>query len=338
MEKHAMSPNGSLATLRHGIHDMIGIPADELSLNPHSTGDGLVLGLHSQLALGSVDLRHINSSVVAALSDFMSDGRELATRVDHEVLKLNFQIAGGGSFRFPGGCGFAAQEMTACVSYQPAGMVKRESYRPGDRQAAVTLMCDVAFLQELLDDAITSLPTPLRELLQGRSSDHFSLALPISPEMANAAHALLARDHDARLRRLEVQARSFELIYQLFRRLQYLENQNGGTCLTRAQCERLEWARSHIDRHYARPPTVTQLAHLVGTNETKLTSGFRARFGCTIIGYLHKVRMERARFLLRDTAMPITQIALDVGYEHSANFSTAFKRTYGTTPRAFREQ
>ena len=53
--------------------------------------------------------------------------------------------------------------------------------------------------------------------------------------------------------------------------------------------------------------------------------------------YLTEVRMKRARMLLAESdSVPITTIALDVGYEDSRYFSTVFKKEHGMTPSEYR--
>ena len=47
-----------------------------------------------------------------------------------------------------------------------------------------------------------------------------------------------------------------------------------------------------------------------------------------------KPLLARARLLLAQGRLSVTQIALDVGYAHAANFSTAFKRRFGMSPSA----
>ena len=52
--------------------------------------------------------------------------------------------------------------------------------------------------------------------------------------------------------------------------------------------------------------------------------------------YLAYVRLDAATDLLRDTALPVTLIAANVGYLSEAAFSRAFKRRYGTPPARWR--
>jgi len=49
-----------------------------------------------------------------------------------------------------------------------------------------------------------------------------------------------------------------------------------------------------------------------------------------------QVRFELARQMLLNSEIPIIEIAIDLGYEHPANFSRAFKRLSGMTPNKFR--
>lgn len=322
-------PMGNLAALT-------GIPNDEMSLLPLGTG-GYRLDLRSRLATGQIELHALHPSVSVAICHFLPCAEPLATLCDEETVKLHFQIEGEGHFELPGERDFWSRNMTACAAYQPSGMIKRERYRASEPQASVTIFCAVDYLRELLAESADRLPSPLHSLLRGRPTDDFSLGFPISHGMASAATALLGRPADPGLRNLEVQTRSFELIYQFFRRLQDLERQTSGRPrLNGSDHDRLEDVRRHLEQHYGDQLTLAQLARRAGTNETKLSSGFKERYQCTIIDYLRRVRMERASFLLRESDLTITQIALEVGYEHPANFATAFKRAFGQTPRDFK--
>jgi AraC-like DNA-binding protein/quercetin dioxygenase-like cupin family protein len=53
--------------------------------------------------------------------------------------------------------------------------------------------------------------------------------------------------------------------------------------------------------------------------------------------YLANVRIEKARQLLSDTRLPISEIASRVGYHSQSHFTKVFKSITGATPRAFRE-
>ncbi|MDR3509345.1 MAG: AraC family transcriptional regulator [Caulobacteraceae bacterium] len=288
------------------------------------------------VAAGTIDIYDIHPGVSVAVSDFVSHGPEMKTVVDKDVVKLNFQMAGGGAFTLEGDRAFSVASSSACIVHQIAGMTKTELYAAEAPQRAVTLFCDITYLSEALGDAGAGMPSPLAQLLAGRNSDFFALGFAPDWELMRAADALL-RAANSRLRWLEIQARGFDLLLQFFRRVEDLERRSADhPTLSAADRNRVDLVRQTLEARFDEPLTMTQLARQAGVNESKLSELFKARFGLTVFECLRKVRMERAQRLLQDTDLPVTQIALEVGYEHPANFATAFKRSFGATPRAFR--
>ncbi|HYR28927.1 MAG TPA: AraC family transcriptional regulator [Thermoanaerobaculia bacterium] len=63
---------------------------------------------------------------------------------------------------------------------------------------------------------------------------------------------------------------------------------------------------------------------------------FAAIHGTTPHRYLTKLRLEKAKAMLRSSDVPVTSIAADCGFESTGSFSTLFKRTFGVTPGAIR--
>lgn len=64
----------------------------------------------------------------------------------------------------------------------------------------------------------------------------------------------------------------------------------------------------------------------------------RRTMGLTPTQYLNARRVAAAAFLLRMTTKPVTEIALEVGYENLGHFFEVFRRTYGVTPRTYRHE
>lgn len=100
--------------------------------------------------------------------------------------------------------------------------------------------------------------------------------------------------------------------------------------------DKLHHAKVIIEQEYLTPPTLHQLALRIGTNECTLKKGFKSLFGTTVFGYIFDYRMTLASRYLLDTRQSIQDIALAVGYEYHAHFSTAFKRRFGLSPLEYR--
>jgi len=94
--------------------------------------------------------------------------------------------------------------------------------------------------------------------------------------------------------------------------------------------------RDAIDRAYAGPLDVPNLAKLAHVSEAHFIRTFRATFGETPHRYLQRRRVERAMFLLRETDRTVTDICLDVGFGSLGTFSRTFRDIVGETPSDYR--
>lgn len=68
-----------------------------------------------------------------------------------------------------------------------------------------------------------------------------------------------------------------------------------------------------------------------------LRQQFRQQTGMTIPGYLRQVRICHAQYLLRHTALLISEVATRCGFEDSNYFSVVFTRETGEPPRQWRQ-
>lgn len=97
-------------------------------------------------------------------------------------------------------------------------------------------------------------------------------------------------------------------------------------------------ALSMLEKQMAKPPRLIDLARALGANERRLTEIFRKRVGMTVFDYFSEVRLETARHLLEASRMRIQTIASHVGYSNAGDFTRAFRRRYGISPRQHRYQ
>lgn len=93
------------------------------------------------------------------------------------------------------------------------------------------------------------------------------------------------------------------------------------------------------DRLFAREDlTRDEVCRLLLTNRTSLTQHLYEETGVTFSEFLREIRLEEAARLLRETDMPIDQVAFDVGLRSASGFHRNFLLSYGMTPRQYREQ
>lgn len=82
---------------------------------------------------------------------------------------------------------------------------------------------------------------------------------------------------------------------------------------------------------------MAELEALTCSNSKLLNRAFKMCAGVTVYEYLREERMKEARTLLQKTQLAVQDIAYEIGFTDSANFSTAFKEKFGLSPREFRQ-
>jgi AraC-like DNA-binding protein len=98
----------------------------------------------------------------------------------------------------------------------------------------------------------------------------------------------------------------------------------------------LRRARDLMDREYARPLEVAELARAALMSTAHFSRQFRAAYGETPYAYLMTRRIERAKALLRRGDMSVTEVCLEVGCTSLGSFSARFTELVGETPTAYR--
>ena len=83
---------------------------------------------------------------------------------------------------------------------------------------------------------------------------------------------------------------------------------------------------------------VSRLARISGTSQAYFARSFRDAFGIPPHRYLLTRRIERAAALLRDTDLPVTDIALQTGWNSIGTFGRIFRDVTGTNPSELRQR
>ncbi len=97
-------------------------------------------------------------------------------------------------------------------------------------------------------------------------------------------------------------------------------------------------AKEYMHANYSKQIDLTQMADTFGFSSAYLTKVFREQLQTTPSKYLNEYRMMVAKQLLRDTAMPVKDIAEQVGFTDQFHFSKRFKQYCGDSPAQYRLQ
>ena len=97
-------------------------------------------------------------------------------------------------------------------------------------------------------------------------------------------------------------------------------------------------AIAYIRENHSLPIGVNDIAEQVGVSRRTLERRFRRWMPHSLQAELVRVRLERAKELLRDTDLPVAQISERVGFQSSEYFSNTFRRVQGLAPNRYRRQ
>jgi two-component system response regulator YesN len=90
-------------------------------------------------------------------------------------------------------------------------------------------------------------------------------------------------------------------------------------------------------RFFYRDISAVKMSKAFGKNNDYFNRLIKAHAGMTYSGFLHQIRLEAAEHLLRTTALPVEEIAEEIGYHNITYFYHIFLKKYGTTPNNFRK-
>ncbi|MFA5958822.1 GlxA family transcriptional regulator [Hyphomicrobium sp.] len=92
-----------------------------------------------------------------------------------------------------------------------------------------------------------------------------------------------------------------------------------------------------MEANFEEPLTAVELAKLAGLSLRQVQRMFQVSLETTPTKYYLQLRLRRARELLLQSQMSITQIAISCGFQSTCHFSKSYRALYGRTPRSERQ-
>jgi AraC-like DNA-binding protein len=99
---------------------------------------------------------------------------------------------------------------------------------------------------------------------------------------------------------------------------------------------RLKRAIELLEVDHGEMPTLSGVAKLIGLHPTSFCRGFKQSTGVSPHRYMLVHRVNRAKEMMSDQMVSLTEIALECGFGSSSQFSVVFKKITGMSPREYR--
>lgn len=95
-------------------------------------------------------------------------------------------------------------------------------------------------------------------------------------------------------------------------------------------------ARQFIEQHCDEEISLIKVAKAVNISPTHLSEKFKHVTGVNFVDYVARTRFDKARKLLADGDLRVSEIAFEVGFQSLSQFNRVFKKLSGKSPTAYR--
>ncbi|MGB8129205.1 MAG: AraC family transcriptional regulator [Candidatus Angelobacter sp.] len=196
-------------------------------------------------------------------------------------------------------------------AYHPPGMDHRDEVGP----AGVTMLT-LEFKPELFD-AMDFAAVNLRPIIDvsGRRP---------AWELMDLYH----RISSSRANDLDIESRAVDMAFSIVK----------FSARTPRDLRSLRRAREYVHAHFAENLTLAQVARAAGVHPVYLGQIFRQEFAETLGEYLNRIRVRAAAGMLANSELPLSALAIDLGFYDQSHFTRVFRQFTGATPGTFRAE
>jgi AraC-like DNA-binding protein len=138
-----------------------------------------------------------------------------------------------------------------------------------------------------------------------------------------------------------IPARQYEALVHLIEIFaHHLANSSNGLILNHQKYvhPEISKARKFITEHCSDEISLAVVARVVGMSPNYFSGKFTEATGIHFVEYVTRLRIEKARELLQNPNLRVSEIAFDVGFQSISQFNRTFKRVTGHSPRECRAE
>lgn len=215
-----------------------------------------------------------------------------------------------------------------------------EDYCEYEVKQGNTATFSLRFTPEFLEIFCDTFPF-VKQLLRSvrKNTPHMVTENPVAArfEMIDTIHDILYNRYSHITRDAFTFGRIFDL---LLAALEQIKAESGSTLSTFREVhnpEKIRQAEKYVMTRLETKISLRVVASEVGLEPRTLARAFMRVYNKPMMHYVFEARMKKAVHLLRRSGMQLQEIALAVGYPNQGNFSTAFRRRFGRSPRDLRQ-
>ena len=117
-----------------------------------------------------------------------------------------------------------------------------------------------------------------------------------------------------------------------------MRHQRGELDLYESSNSYVRRACDYINEHYSEPLPVEKIAEMLSLNTNYLIRLFGRELGRSPHRYILETRLMRSRYILTNSSCSVEEVARTCGFNTPSYFIKCFKKRFGKTPLAFRNE
>jgi AraC-like DNA-binding protein len=94
-------------------------------------------------------------------------------------------------------------------------------------------------------------------------------------------------------------------------------------------------ARRYMEEHIGEPMRLADIAAAAHLSRSHFARAFRISTGLSVMVYLRRLRIEKAKALLIESDTSIAEVSAALGFAHHSHFTRLFHKEAGMSPRSF---
>ncbi len=329
--------NGKKRGGRKSINDMTSLDYFKLK----TTGFETCWGIRPGIGTGTLKEFHFKSGLAVLLHNYQTF-ETLGSYNNGGSPCFGFRFCLSGHTRLKFECFKTPLTVTSDDSgffYSP-NMISSHEDMPKTHIHKALILIKPSLFFPLLEEEKDCLPFKLN-MSPGANADVFEpyhTEGVLTPSMRVILQQLFACPYQGAARRIFIEGKAMELIACKLDQIRPTGKTFKKDVTVRSNdADRIHFAGELLSKNLSSPPDVMELAKTIGVSRTKLYHGFNQLFGMSPMEYLRIKRIEKARRMVENQDLSMTQIAYSLGYSSSSHFAKAFRDFFGMPPSHYRQ-
>ncbi|WP_435261123.1 helix-turn-helix domain-containing protein [Tenacibaculum sp. nBUS_03] len=289
-----------------------------------------VEGTIEEILLNEVKVLFRNQQLKSALN--------IEVEHDFPLFKIHFELEGNSQYIPDNDQEKSIEIKGGCYNFFFLPSVKGTLSYNSDTRKSVEIFFTEAYLKKIFKEHFDEVSTDFGIALNRNISFlMFEDSQPIPASLSLIINDIINCSYDKDIKQVYVESKINEIFSFLFSEIKN-RNKSKPALIKKNEYNQILEAERIITANLKTPPTIEQLSKLIGINQYKLKTQFKLVFKEPIFSYISSLRMEKAKKMLLEKNLTVSEVAYAIGYKNPQHFTAAFKKKFNYLPSSLKQK